>query len=212
MQRSISSVSIKLASLTAALALCGAAYAATGAEASAPMTAQTTTSATTPDASGNQSAHRHHKSGEHRNSMRGHMRDAAMWVPGYGPLNTKFVESLALTDSQAKLLKDAQDEQKASRSARRDAMKSARAEKQEQLKSGKIDPRATLKQTEEAHKQAYAERSKQQGKWLSVWDALDATQQQKVAAEFNERAEKFAKRAENHKHRNAAPDSAKVVS
>lgn len=212
MQRSISSVSLKLATLTAALALSGAAYAATGTAASTPVAAQTAVSATTSDASGKPSAHRHHKAGDHHKSKRGHMRDAAMWVPGYGPLNTKFVESLALNDTQAKLLKDTQTEQKASREARRDAMKTARAKGLEQLKSSKIDPHAKLKQTEEAHKQAYADRSKLDEKWLAVWDALDPAQQEKVAAKFNERAEKFAKRAENHKQRKAAPDTAKVAS
>lgn len=212
MQRSISSVSIKLATLTAALALCGAAYAAAGTADTAAVTAQASPAVTTPGASGEPSAHPR-KGDHHRKFMRGHhMRDAAMWVPGYGPLNAKLVESLALTDAQAKLLKDAQAEQKESRSARREAMKSARAAKLEQVKSGKLDPRAALKQSEQAHKQASAERSKLDQKWLAVWDALDASQQEKVAASLNERAEKFAKRAEKHKQHGATAEPAKMAS
>ncbi len=211
MQRSISSVSIKLATLTAALALCGAAYAATGTAAAAPAAAQASSAAASPETLKNPAAHAH-KSGDHRKFKRGHMRAAAMWVPGYGPLHAKFVTSLALTDSQAKLLQDAQAEQKASRNAHRDAMKSARASRLEQIKSGKIDPQAALTQSEQAHKQAYAERSKLNEKWLAVWSALDASQQEKVVANLNQRAEKFAKFAEKRKQRNAAPESAKVVS
>ncbi len=210
MQRSKFSVSIKLATLTAALALSGAAYAATSAAAST-ATAASEPSTNVTSSTSDSRAGDHHKSRDYHKSMRGH-RDAAMWVPGYGPLDAKFVDSLALTESQAKLLKEAQDEQKANQNARRDTMKAARAEKQEQLKSGKIDPRAALKQADEVHKQASAERSKLNEKWLSVWDSLDATQQQKVAARLNERAEKFAKRAEKHKQHHGAQDSAKISS
>lgn len=212
MQRSISSVSVKLAALTAALALCGAAYAATGTPATtSAVTAQAIAGAPAPDASSKLNRH-HHKLGEHRKGMHKHMHDAAMWVPGFGPLNAKFVESLALTDTQAKLLEDAQDEQKQSRSARRGAMQSARAGKLEQLKGGKIDPHAALKQLEQARQQAQAERGKLDAKWLAVWDALDANQHEKIAANLNERAAKFAKRAEERKQRHAAPDTAKLAS
>jgi predicted Fe-S protein YdhL (DUF1289 family) len=69
-----------------------------------------------------------------------------------------------------------------------------------------------LTQSEQAHKQAYAERSKLNEKWLAVWSALDASQQEKVVANLNQRAEKFAKFAEKRKQRNATPDAAKVVS
>ncbi|SHI21215.1 hypothetical protein [Pollutimonas bauzanensis] len=211
MQRSTSFVSIKLATLTAALALCGAAYAAPDTAATPAATTQASASAAAPAATERPAAHPH-KRGDHRKGMRGHMRDAAMWVPGYGPLHAKFVESLALNDNQAKLLKDAQAEQKEARSARRDAMKTARTAKLEQVKSGKIDPRAALTQSEQAYKQLAAERSKLDEKWLAVWDALDASQQEKVAANLNERAEKFAKRAEKHKQHHASPDAAKLAS
>ncbi|RTZ47877.1 hypothetical protein EKL30_02545 [Candidimonas sp. SYP-B2681] len=210
MQRSKFSVSIKLATLTAALALCGAAYAATGTVASTASAASEPSAKVTSSTSDNRADH-HHKSGDHHKSMRGH-RDAAMWVPGYGPLDAKFVESLALNESQTKLLQEAQAEQKADKSARRDTMRAARTEKLEQVKTGKIDPRAALKQADEAHKQATAKRSKLNEKWLSVWDSLDATQHQKVTARLNERAEKFAKRAEKHKQHQGAQDSAKISS
>ena len=214
MQRTLSSVSLKLAAVTAALALCGTAYAATGDSSSA--TAQAAATAAPEQASG-----QHHKHGRHHKSMHGHhMRDAALVVPGYGPLRAKFVESLALTDTQSKLVKEAQAEQKETRSARRDAMKAGKSERMEQLKSGKLDPKAALKQAENAHDQVREERSKLNEKWLAVWDALDETQQNKIAVHLNERAEKFAKRAEKHaqkhaeKHgeRGASTEPAKIAS
>lgn len=211
MQRSISSVSVKLATLTAALALCGAAYAATGTPATAPATTQQASTAVAPDTSAKKHGH-HYKSGEHRKGMRHHTRDAAMWVPGYGPVNAKFVESLALTDTQSELLKGAQAEQKANHSARRDAMKSARTNKLQQIQGGKIDPHTALKQAQDARQQAQAERSKLDGKWLAVWDALDAGQQQKITANLNERAEKFAKRMEERQQRHDKQGAAKLAS
>lgn len=209
MQRSKSSVSIKLATLTAALALCGAAYAATGDSAPAPVSAQASTTAA-PSASSDKTSAHHHKHARHHKSMRGHhMRDAALVVPGYGPLRTKFVDTLALTDTQTKLVKEAQAGQKEARDARREAMKAAGSERVEQIKSGKLDPAAALKQAEKSHEQAREQRSALNGKWLAVWDALDQTQQTKIAAHFNERAEKHAQHAKKHaeKHGQRGSDS-----
>ncbi|PLC54106.1 hypothetical protein CR155_08240 [Pollutimonas nitritireducens] len=216
MQRSLSSVSIKLATLTAALALGGAAFAATGDSTSEPVTPQANSTTASPATSEKTPGH-HYKHGRHHKSMLGHhMRDSAFLVPGYGPLHPKFVDSLALTDAQAKLVKEAQDEQKEARSARIEAMKAGRTEKLEQIKSGKLDPKAALKQTETLHEQAAKERSKIHEKWLAVWDALDETQQGKIAAHLNERAEKFAshgeKHAERHGNRDAEADPAKIAS
>jgi hypothetical protein len=128
-----------------------------------------------------------------------HARDVALWVPGYGALNREFVDTLALTASQTKLIEEAKADQKAQQDERRAAMKQARDARMEQAKTGKIDPRATLKQAEEAQQKAQAKRHEINEKWLAVWDALDSTQQAKVATQLNERAEKFAKRAEQHK-------------
>ncbi len=217
MQRTLSSVSLKLAAVTAALALCGTAYAATGDSSSVPATAAAAAAQAAATAAPEQASGQHHKHGRHHKSMHGHhMRDAALVVPGYGPLRAKFVESLALTDTQTKLVKEAQAEQKEACSARRDAMKAGKSERMEQLKSGKLDPKAALKQAEKAHDQVREERSKLNEKWLAVWDALDETQQNKIAVHLNERAEKFAKRAEKHaqKHgdRGASTEPAKIAS
>lgn len=199
MQTSKLSVSLKLAAISAALAVCGASYAAAG---SAP--AATGAAAAQESSTAAPSAHMG-KAGKHHKSMHRHQRDAAMWVPGYGPLGKDFVQSLTLNDKQTAALEAAQAGQKQARAERRAAFKSAMKARAEQAKAGKIDPRAALKQTEQGQERAQAERRGIDEKWLAVWDALDASQQQKVAAHFSERAEKFAKRAEKRKqHREQA--------
>lgn len=201
MQTSKFAFTAKLASLTAALALCGGAYAATGTVPGASAGAAQETAATA-----SEPAKHVHKKGQrdHKRGQYGEHR-AAMWVPGYGPLNKEVVDALALNDSQIKLVDAAKAEQKAGRAERRDAMKSARSAKLEQIKGGKIDPQAALKQRDAAQQSALAERRKVDEKWLAVWDALDDAQQQKVVAHLNERAEKFAKHAEQRKqHRTQA--------
>lgn len=207
MQTSKLSVSLKLAAVSAALAVCGASFAAAGpAAAASGQENPAAVSGAHVDKAG-----KHHKS-MHRHMHR-HLRDAAMWVPGYGPLGKDFVQSLALNDSQRALLDSAKAEQKEARAQRRQTMKSSMKEKAEQVKSGKLDPRAALKQGEQAREKARSERSKIDEKWLAVWDALDATQQQKVAAHFSERAEKFAKHAAKRKeHRQQAAPAAEKAS
>ncbi|HWL28804.1 MAG TPA: hypothetical protein VNQ97_07830 [Burkholderiaceae bacterium] len=194
MQNQKLSASFKLAAATAALAVCGVAWSA-NTTAAASVSAQQLAAATqTSDQT------RSHKAGErHHKRMGHHVRNAAMWVPGYGPLTREFVDSLALTDSQAKLVEEAKADQKAQREERRTAMKHARVARLEQVKTGKIDPRATLKQVDEAQQKAQAKRREMNDNWLAVWDALDSAQQAKVATHLNERAEKLAKRVEQRK-------------
>lgn len=211
MQTSTLTFTAKLASLTAAMALCGAAVAATGVatEAAPAATAQTSASTAAPSVTKDhdkKARHHHHRHGKR------HLHDAAMWVPGYGPLSKDVVESLSLTDSQVKLVDAAKAEQKANRGERREAMKSARAAKAEQFKSGVIDPQAALKQRDEAHQKVQAERRAVDQKWLAVWDALDDSQRQTVAAHFKERAEKFAQHAEKRKQHRTADKAQKATS
>lgn len=186
----------KIATLTAAMALGSAAYAATGTPAATSADAVQASASTSAEHAGK---HMHKKGSHHHRHGHRHLRDAAMWVPGYGPLNKEFVDTLALNEDQLKLIEAAKAEQKAGRSERREAMKLAHQARLEQLKSGKLDPEAALKQKDEGMQKARDERRKADDKWLAVWDELDDSQQQKVAAHFNERAEKFAKRAEKRK-------------
>lgn len=194
--------STQIAALTAAMALGSAAYAASGAPTGVSADAAKVSASTSAEHAGKSM---HQRDGHHRKHGHRHMRDAAMWVPGYGPLNKEFVDTLALNEDQLKLLEEARAERTAGRGERREAMKLAHQARLEQLKSGKLDPEAALKQKEEGMKKMLGERRKVDEKWLAVWYKLDADQQQKVAAHFNERAEKFAKRAEQRKADKAKP-------
>jgi len=135
--------------------------------------------------------------------MHKRMRDVGMWVPGYGPLDKPFVASLSLTDAQNKLIDDARAAQDEARKSRREGMKDGYKARMDQVKAGKIDPKAALAKRDSAQEQAQAQRAKLDEKWLAAWDALDDTQQDKVAQYFAERAEKFAKRAELRKQHRA---------
>lgn len=121
-------------------------------------------------------------------------RDAAMWVPGLGPVSKQTVEALALSSTQAALVKAAQDEQQAIRKAHRETMKQGRLERGQQLQSGQMDPRAAVKSMNERHEQMRANQLKIQEKWLAVWDSLDDKQRQILSDKFRQHAEKRAER------------------
>ncbi|MYN12254.1 hypothetical protein GSY71_03685 [Pusillimonas sp. TS35] len=132
------------------------------------------------------------------------MRDVGLWVPGYGPLKSSFVETLNLTDKQKALIADAKSAGEAARTAHRDAMSDVHKARAEQLKSGKLDPKSALAQQRDMHEKAQAERAEQDKKWLAVWDALDATQHEKIAKQLADRTEKFAQRAAERHQKHAA--------
>ena len=204
MKNSKSPLLVKFAAVATAITLSGAAFAAS--PAAAPAAAASATVQGTASASPEQPKADHHK------KMRRHHREIGMWVPGYGPLSETGVQSLALNENQAKLLADAKASQKEQRAAGREAMKAARAAKLEQLKSGKIDPRAAIKESEAIHQKAAEQHKKDSAKWLAVWDALDATQQQKVAAYFSERAGKRAEHVKKHPRQERPSEAPKVNS
>jgi hypothetical protein len=189
MQYSKSPLLVKLAALATAAALSGSVFAATpAATSSTPVAAE----------QGGAVASSDHKQSHSRKHMRHHHREAAMWVPGYGPLGEKAVQSLALNDSQAKLLEEAKNSQKELRKDRRETMKSAKAEQFKQLEAGTMDPRAALKADEAKRQAAMQAHQKGNEKWLAVWDALDQSQQKKVAEIFSEHAKKRTERASKH--------------
>ncbi|UHL64947.1 hypothetical protein LSG25_03310 [Paralcaligenes sp. KSB-10] len=188
MQYSKTPVLAKFAALAAALALQGAAMAAT------PATPDSAAQVASGQAAAPQTPSTHSpRMGRHH-----HDKDMAMWIPGYGPVKQKLVTSLALNANQAKLLEDAQSAQKALRHARWDAMKSARQEKKAQLDAGKVDPHAAQQAMDAVVQKAQGERQQITQKWLAVWDSLDSAQQQKVAAYLKERADKHYKHEGRH--------------
>lgn len=139
--------------------------------------------------------------------MHRHLHDAALLVPGYGPVGADFVKSLELNDHQAALLKSAQDAQKTLRESHqgqgRDGMK-ARAQA---LKDGTLDPKAALAAHDERRQAMQAEHRQIQEKWLAVWDALTPDQQQKVGAHLQERTAKFQERMERRMERHGQRQS-----
>lgn len=190
-----SSPLVKLSVVMAALALQGAAWAATPADSSATPSAAPLSTASQPD---NAASRPDRSAGHWHKAMRGHHQRGAMWIPGYGSLDAASVQSLALNDTQNKLLTDAQATQKNLQKTRRESMRDARKARLEQLKSGKVDPHAAIKETADKGQAMISGRAEVNQKWLAVWDSLDAAQQQKVAAFLEKRAEKRAERRSAH--------------
>ncbi len=185
---------LKVAALAAAISLQGAAMAAPADGASA-STANEQSAAPAPSGPRSHHAPRHMRAPMHHEK-------AALWVPGYGPLSAAGVKVLNLTESQSKLLSEAQAAQKDARKAQFEAMRAERKARFEQLKAGKIDPHAAAKQFEDAHGKSAEARKQVQAKWFAVWDSLDATQKQKVATLLGERAAKWG---DHMKHRKGMP-------
>ncbi|MEO6959071.1 MAG: hypothetical protein ABI228_02225 [Burkholderiaceae bacterium] len=199
----------KLSVVMAALALQGAAWAATPAGSSTAPVATPSTTASQPE---NSAAWPDRSMGHSHKAMRGHHQRGAMWVPGYGPLDAAFVQSLALNDAQNTLLKDAQATQKSLQKTRRESMRDARKARLEQLKSGKVDPHAAIKETSDKGQAMVNGRREVNQKWLAVWDSLDATQQQKIASFLDKRAERRAAHAQKRDGGSDAVKSSKPAS
>lgn len=193
-----SPLSFSLKTLAAASLICATAFAQ--AQAPSVQTESEKPAATASDG----------QKGEYQRGMHGkkHMhqahRDAAMWVPGLGPVSKATVDLLALNEQQAALVKAAQDEQSALRSARRDAMKQVRAERARQLESGQFDPRAAIDAMGKNHEKMRADQAKVQEKWLAVWDSLNDQQRQKLSDTARERAEKHSRHMQKHAQRQAS--------
>ncbi|MBB5214064.1 hypothetical protein [Parapusillimonas granuli] len=199
------SVSALFAATAAAIALSAASYAATPGAGDAATPAAQESATPRADRSEYRGEHRFHRDGRHHGPR--HMKhrhdDAGLWVPGYGPVSQRFVDTLSLTEQQSKLLEEARAAQKQLRGERGDGMRAMFKEKREQVQQGKIDPREALKQADARHEQMRAERRQIDEKWLAVWESLDKTQQDKVVARMNERAEKLARRFEERQDRKA---------
>lgn len=115
----------------------------------------------------------------------------AMWVPGFGPVNQQTVSSLKLSDSQMKLVSDAQAAQDQFQKSLHDRESTARQEQKAQLSTGKIDPHAAKDAADDVWKKGMgASRDQLTKKWLAVWDALDSAQQQKVTAYLQQNVDK----------------------
>lgn len=159
-------------------------------------------SVTTPDAE-RRATHHRMKRGDH---MRGHkhrhhhrMGKAAMLVPGYGPVPQNVVDSLSLTAEQTALLDDARSFINEQRAAYRD--RAGRKADRSSPAVGTLDPHAAVTQREERFNAMQKMRAEGTQKWLALWDALDAEQQQTVSAHVVERHEKRAERRAEFRER-----------
>lgn len=180
----------------AAAALAVAACMAWGAAANAEPTGSTQADATRATATQASSHHHHAKRGgprfaqrhgqqaRHRFKRRAHrnMRAAnVLFVPGYGGVSQAVVDQLELSDSQQKLLKQAQEStEKVRLTWSRKSQKSI----------GTIDPRSTLEDRKQHKEELAKARNERTENWLELWDSLDDTQQAFLSGVFAERSDR----------------------
>lgn len=145
--------------------------------------------------------------GGHRRGMHRQMIDAAMMLPGYGPIPQEVVESLSLDSRQAELLKDAKAFMDQSHSAKRERYGKSGISPRSMKLTEPVDPHAAVKAQEERFAAMQQTRAQSTQKWLAVWDSLESGQQQTlseyVVKQANERAEYRAKRKSEHQKRRA---------
>lgn len=134
----------------------------------------------------------HQHRGKHHQGI--NKERGALMVPGYGAVSQKFLDSLALTDAQKALVDQAQQTQKSVREDQKDIMKQQRESRKAQLAEGKIDPRAQLEARQVQHARMLKVHAEIDAKWLSVWDALDAGQREKIAMHLAARADSTSRR------------------
>jgi len=212
MKKTISAQGIKLAILGAALAASGAAYAA---DPGSPQRVH--------DRAGHHAFHHHHgHPGFHKvhgfhhgakgmqGQRHGHMHRAGLVVPGYGVVSRDFVDGMALSDEQRKLIDEARKAGKDLRENRKERVKADREARRDRFKADTLDPEQALKQAEERRSQLLAERRQIDEKWVAVWKSFDADQQARVADHLKQRAEKAQKRAEKFEERRKQRESAKA--
>lgn len=134
----------------------------------------------------------HHQRGKHHHGI--HKEQGALMVPGYGAVSQELLDSLALTEAQKALVDQAQQTQKVVRADQKDIMKQQRESRKAQLAEGKIDPRAQLEARQAQHAKMLKVHAEIDAKWLSVWDALDAGQREKIATHLAARADSTSRR------------------
>lgn len=177
----------------------GAATAATDNASDAGKRAQTVSPGSNERA--NQAMHRRgdHKRGHHHRHYR--MGNAAMLVPGYGPVSQDVVDSLALNAQQTALLDDARSFIDEHRKSQRKQQSKATGERSPRALSTPLDPHAAVKRQAERSDTMQQLRAEGSQKWLTVWDSLDSQQQQTLSDYVVNRHEQRAKRRAEHKEK-----------
>lgn len=134
---------------------------------------------------------RHHKHSRHGKGSMGHMRHAAIVIPGLGPADQKLVDNLKLTDEQKTKLQSIKDEQKAARGNDREAFNKYREERRKQLDSGNVDPKALLAAQKDLHDSFEQKRADDENKWLGLWDTFSDEQKATVVKYYKDRSDKW---------------------
>lgn len=173
--------------------LAAAVLAISGSVFAAPPTssAQDTPSEASADRPVDATAGQHKKQFRKRHHHRSHpaMKDVAMWVPGYGPVTNKVVESLGLDSKQTALLNQAQ-----SFSAELKTQRDFHTKKPNATSQGdQLDPHGIVQSQQERMAERQQARTKATEKWLAVWDSLDTKQQDAIAAYVSKRVDQRAK-------------------
>lgn len=130
----------------------------------------------------------------------GAMFEGGMMVPGLGFFAKRDVDSLALSDAQKALLKQAHEGQ---RQLGREMWQSRRAEQDalaQQLKAGKLDPRALAAIGEKNRSTFQTQMAQQQRQWLALWDSLSSVQREKVANVVKVRLQRREGMMHDHEH------------
>jgi len=142
--------------------------------------------------------------GDYKRGMHRQRIDAAMILPGYGPIPKDVVESLSLNVKQTELLKDAQAFMEQNHRTKLGQQGKAGASRRSLKLTGPVDPHAAVKAQNERIAAMQEARAQHTQKWLAVWDSLEPGQQQKLSDHVVKQAEM---RAEQRDQRRAERQS-----
>lgn len=188
----------------AVLALSGTAFAGSvlaAADSTGTGNVQVSAATATADSGKRMHYQDHHKRG-HRHHRR--MGDAAMLIPGYGPVPKDVVESLSLNADQTALLNEAKSFIKENRKAHRDQFRKTKTDSSSQEALTLLDPHAAVKKHEERFDVMREVREEGTQKWLALWDSLESGQQQTLSDYVATRNEQRAQRRAEYKEKRAA--------
>lgn len=187
----------------AVLAISGTAFAGSALAAADSTSAAGVQAATATADSGKRMHHRGDYKRGHKHQHR-RMRDAAMLIPGYGPVPKDVVEKLSLNEQQTVLLDDAKSFIKDHRKAQREQFRQKRSDQSAQKSATPFDPHAAVKTQQERFEAMREVREESTQKWLALWDSLESGQQQALNEYIVSRNEQRAQRRAEHKEKRAA--------
>lgn len=137
--------------------------------------------------------------GDYKRGMHRQMIDAAMILPGYGPISKDVVESLSLNEKQTELLKEAQASMDQSRRGKQGRHGKPGTSRRSLALTGPVDPHAAVKAQDERMATMREVRAQHTQKWLAVWDSLEPAQQQKLSDHVVKQAEARAEQREQRR-------------